>query len=83
LAAFHPAKDFTTVSHLTYGWPLRLVNPGLGAKTVAEETGVRTERGRLGEKWGQGAWAAASLSGDQKCGGMPSRRHRRWTRWHR
>ncbi len=42
------------MSHLTYGWPLRLVNPGLGAKTVAEETGVRTERGAPRRKMGPG-----------------------------
>jgi len=33
---YDPAKDFTTVSHLTYGWPLLLVNPGVGVKSVAE-----------------------------------------------
>ena len=33
---YDPAKDFVTVSHLTYGWPLLLVNPASGIRTVAD-----------------------------------------------
>ena len=33
---YDPAKDFVTVAHLTYGWPLLLVNPNTGIKTVAD-----------------------------------------------
>jgi len=33
---YDPQRDFVTVAHLTYGWPLLVVNPSTGIKSVAE-----------------------------------------------